>query len=48
MDWKAWGYEGDYQVRDLWRQADLGETVAVTSFDIPRHGCVMLKISQGK
>jgi alpha-galactosidase len=44
LDWKALGYEGDYQVHDLWRQTDLGKTANVTSFDIPRHGCVMLKI----
>jgi alpha-galactosidase len=44
VDWKALGYEGENQVRDLWRQTDLGKTSAVTSFNIPRHGCVMLKI----
>jgi alpha-galactosidase len=45
-DWKALGYEDNAQVRDLWRQADLGNTSAVASFDIPRHGCVMLKIKK--
>ena len=45
-DWKALGYEGRYQVRDLWRQKDLGTTAKVSQFDIPRHGCVMLKMKK--
>ena len=44
MDWKELGYEGKYQVRDIWRQQDLGAISKIRSFDIPRHGCVMLKI----
>jgi alpha-galactosidase len=46
MDWKALGYTGKFLVRDLWRQKDLGNIQKVTSFDIPRHGCVLLKISK--
>ncbi|GHT21791.1 hypothetical protein FACS189430_02450 [Bacteroidia bacterium] len=38
------GYDGKFLARDLWRQTDLGALRKVTSFDIPRHGCVMLKI----
>jgi alpha-galactosidase len=44
VDWKALGYECRYLVRDLWRQQDLGTTDKVASFEIPRHGCVMLKM----
>jgi alpha-galactosidase len=45
VDWKTLGYDnGHYNVRDLWRQKDLGKISDVVSFDIPRHGCVMLKI----
>ena len=44
VDWKELGYDGTYQLRDLWRQKDLGTTAKVASFDIPRHGCVMLKV----
>lgn len=46
VDWKALGYEDTYQVRDLWRQVDLGKTSSVKSFDISRHGCVMLKMKK--
>ncbi|MDR2472410.1 MAG: NPCBM/NEW2 domain-containing protein [Tannerella sp.] len=44
VDWKELGYEGKYMLRDLWRQKDLGTTSKVGSFDIPSHGCIMLKI----
>ncbi|GAP71910.1 alpha-galactosidase [Candidatus Symbiothrix dinenymphae] len=44
VDWKALGYDGKFLARDLWRQTDLGDIRKITSFDIPRHGCVMLKI----
>jgi alpha-galactosidase len=47
VDWNALGYNEKYQIRDLWRQTDLGKTADVTSFDIPRHGCVMLKMYGG-
>lgn len=45
IDWEELGYEKG-KVRDLWRQKDLGDLSEVTFFDIPRHGCVLLKISQ--
>jgi alpha-galactosidase len=48
IDWKALDYTGEYHIRDLWRQIDLGKTADVTSFDIPRHGCVMLKLNTTK
>ena len=46
VDWQELGYNGGYLIRDLWRQSDLGTTREVTSFDIPRHGCVMLKVNK--
>ena len=46
VDWKELGYQGDYRVRDLWRQTDLGNLSDVKSFDIPEHGCAMLKLTQ--
>jgi alpha-galactosidase len=46
VDWKALGYEGKYRVRDLWRQKDIGTAAEAVSFDIPRHGCVMLKLKK--
>ncbi|MDR1746207.1 MAG: putative Ig domain-containing protein [Tannerella sp.] len=44
VDWKAIGYEGKYGIRDLWRQKDLGSIDNVSQFEIPRHGCVLLKL----
>ncbi|MDR0815347.1 MAG: NPCBM/NEW2 domain-containing protein [Bacteroidales bacterium] len=46
VDWKALGYDGKFFARDLWRQTDLGDIRKVASFDIPRHGCVMLKVTK--
>ncbi|MDR2848116.1 MAG: NPCBM/NEW2 domain-containing protein, partial [Bacteroidales bacterium] len=45
LDWKALGYDGIHNIRDLWRQIELGTTNNVNTFDIPRHGCVLLKMS---
>ncbi|MDR2121315.1 MAG: NPCBM/NEW2 domain-containing protein, partial [Tannerella sp.] len=44
VDWKALGYDGVYRLRDLWRQTDLGLSDRVKSFDIPRHGCVLIRM----
>ncbi|MDR2137973.1 MAG: hypothetical protein LBP50_00210, partial [Tannerella sp.] len=38
------GYDGVYRLRDLWRQTDLGLSDRVKSFDIPRHGCVLIRM----
>jgi alpha-galactosidase len=44
VDWKSIGYETKKTVRDLWRQKDLGTTAKASQFEIPRHGCVLLKV----
>ena len=44
IDWHKIGYQHIHYIRDLWRQTDLGNTLEVNSFDIPAHGCVMLKM----
>jgi alpha-galactosidase len=44
VDWSALGYNDKCSVRDLWRQKDLGNMKKVKSFNIPSHGCMMLKI----
>ncbi|MDR2848352.1 MAG: NPCBM/NEW2 domain-containing protein [Bacteroidales bacterium] len=46
VDWKALGYDGKFVAFDLWRQEGLGDIRKATSFDIPRHGCVMLKLAK--
>jgi len=35
-------------VRDVWRQKDLGVFSAEYGEEIPRHGCVLLKVSPAK
>jgi alpha-galactosidase len=45
VDWKSLGsYDGKNTVRDLWRQQDLGTAGRVSNFEIPRHGCVLVRI----
>ena len=48
INWNELGYNNNYRVRDLWRQIDLGSISEIKSFDIPRHGCVMLKLIEMK
>jgi hypothetical protein len=45
IDWKTLGYTPSDQVRDLWRQVNIGTTEENNVFDIPRHGCLLLKIT---
>ena len=44
IDWGKLGYGEVKQVRDLWRQVDMGDIHAVSKLDIPRHGCMMFKM----
>ena len=46
VDWNTLGFDNNYNIRDLWRQVDLGNVEKNISFEIPRHGCTMLKISK--
>ena len=41
----AIGLPGKRHVRDLWRQKDLGESRGVLQAEVPRHGCVLLRVS---
>ncbi|MDR1098651.1 MAG: NPCBM/NEW2 domain-containing protein [Tannerella sp.] len=45
LDWEALGYAKNRTVRDLWRQTDAGVSTGVAFFDIPRHGCILLKVN---
>ena len=38
------GINGKARVRDLWRQKDLPATTGKTTLQIPRHGCMLLRI----
>jgi len=46
--WSDMGISGRQTVRDVWRQKDLGRFNGEYSAEIPRHGCVLLKISPAK
>jgi alpha-galactosidase len=38
------GVTGKPALRDLWRQRDLGEASGTLSYEIPRHGCMLVKV----
>jgi alpha-galactosidase len=38
------GLGGEVQVRDLWRQKDLSTISGKTAYQVPRHGCLLLKV----
>ena len=44
--WNDLGLEGPQQVRDLWRQKDLGVRDAEFTTRVPRHGVVLVEISR--
>jgi alpha-galactosidase len=44
--WSDLGINGRQQLRDLWRQQDLGTFSNEYSVEIPRHGSVLLKVTQ--
>jgi len=44
-DWKDLGLNGDRDVRDLWRQKDLGSFNDKYEASVPSHGVVLVKIS---
>jgi len=46
--WSDIGITGKHVVRDVWRQKDLGVFSAEYGEEIPRHGCVLLKVSPAK
>ena len=46
IDLSDLGFSGDATVRDLWQHADLGSMESIAA-DIPPHGCLILKVSEG-
>jgi len=46
VKWADLGIEGNQTVRDLWRQKDLGQSKDEYKTTVPRHGVVLLRISQ--
>jgi len=47
LDWRAAGLKGPQQLRDLWRQKDIGTFNGSYSSEIPSHGVLLLKVSPG-
>ena len=46
--WSDLGITGQHLLRDVWRQKDLGVFSGEYSEEIPRHGCVLLKVAATK
>ena len=46
--WSNLGVTGPQQVRDLWRQKDLGNSDGQFKAMVPRHGVVMVRLSAPK
>ena len=43
--WSDIGVNGPQKVRDVWRQKELGTFSDSFTGEVPRHGCLLLKIS---
>ena len=46
VKWSDMGLHGKHHVRDLWRQKDLGLADGEFKAEVPRHGVVLVKISE--
>jgi alpha-galactosidase len=46
VNWSELGLSGDRTVRDLWRQQDLGRYAGGFATQVPRHGVVLVKLTQ--
>ena len=46
VDWSSLGIKGNYKVRDLWRQKDLGKFKGTFQSPVARHGVMMLKLTK--
>lgn len=42
----ALGLHGNWEVRNLWKRKNLGSMPQTISYEIPAHGCVLLKMSK--
>jgi alpha-galactosidase len=43
-NWSDLGLAGKQEVRDLWRQKDLGEFTGSFTASVPRHGVVLVRV----
>lgn len=47
IDWKTLGINGNYSIRDLWRQKDLPKSGTLFTSMVPSHGVRLVKIKKG-
>jgi alpha-galactosidase len=45
VSWADLGLAGRQQVRDLWRQKDLGKFAGAFAIEVPRHGVALVRVS---
>jgi alpha-galactosidase len=45
-EWSDLGLTGKQPVRDLWHLKDLGESTGHYTVEVPRHGCVLVKVGR--
>jgi alpha-galactosidase len=46
LKWSDLGISGEYKVRDLWRQKDVGQFSDVYTAEVPYHGVVLVRLSK--
>jgi alpha-galactosidase len=46
--WLDLGITGTQLLRDVWRQKDLGKFNNEYAVELPRHGCILLRVSPAK
>jgi len=46
LSWSALNIKGNYRVRDVWRQKDMGEFHDQLGVNIPSHGVVLLRLAR--
>jgi len=44
VNWKSIGLRGNYKVRDLWQQKDMGLSPAVFTTKVPPHGVMLVRV----
>ena len=47
IDWSTLGLKGEQQVRDLWRQKDLGVHSEEFTAEVRPHGVVLVRLTPG-
>jgi alpha-galactosidase len=48
VQWEELGLKGEQQIRDLWRQRELGRHVKSYSTLVPRHGVSFIRLKKGQ